>query len=98
MRKTVPQYTVFTCDCCGREQDDCTHQIKKLENAPDAGYPFQTYFVSWSKESYGLESRTSMEVCSECAQRIHDAIQEVIRKASAENVQEQLAMYERSWS
>jgi hypothetical protein len=101
MRKTVTQYTIFTCDCCGREQEDRAYQEHLVSGSDkeSSAEPVNAYPATWRTPGVHFQhwqTENSLEVCSECAQRIHDAIREVIRKASAENVQEQLAMIERS--
>lgn len=99
MRKTVPQYTIFTCDCCGREQDDKERQMSLVEaqSTEDFGNALEVFWFKWQRP-YAQDNPMKMDVCKECALRIHDAIQDVIRKASAENVQEQLAIIERTHS
>lgn len=93
MRKTIPSYTIFTCDCCGREQDDLKRQKHLAQYGEDLG-PHPIYSVQWGYRY--ADSQQTMELCEECAQRIHDAIQDVKRRASSEALQESLAIYERT--
>lgn len=63
------------------------------------GSALETFSVKWSKRDRNFkewQNENSMEVCEECAQRIHDAIQAVRRQASSEATQEQLAIIERA--
>lgn len=103
MRKTIPQYTIFTCDCCGREQDDSAFQQDLVANqgvvSEHGPEPLRIFPVKWSRRDRNFkewQNANSMEVCEECAQRIHDAIQDVKRRASSEALQESLAIYERT--
>lgn len=100
MRKTIPQYTIFTCDCCGREQDGRAYQEYLASGSREncMSDPICCFPVKYRKHNAAaasLEEEFSIEVCPECAQRIHEAIEAVKTRAYAENVQEQLAMCER---
>lgn len=95
MRKTIPSYTIFTCDCCGREQDDLKRQKHLAQYGEDLG-PDPIYGVQWNHRY--ADTQQSMELCEECSTRIHDAIKDVIRKASSEAIHESLAIIERTHS
>jgi hypothetical protein len=91
MRKTIPSYTIFTCDCCGREQDDEEHQMS-IHDAPSAasfGQGIESTVFQYTIPSMG---HFSYDMCHECSTRIHDAIQDVRRRASSETMCESLAM------
>jgi hypothetical protein len=93
MRKTIPQYTIFTCDCCGREQDDRQHQ-ENLELCGSS--PTELAAFSVKLELPCTNPIGDMEVCYDCIVRLQEAIESVKLRASAENVQEQLAIIDRS--
>jgi hypothetical protein len=95
MRKTIPQYTIFTCDCCGREQDDRKHKenLELYGVSPPGLAAFSVKLELPCTNPIG-----DMEVCYDCIVRLQEAIEGVQHRASAENVQEQLAMIYRSKS
>lgn len=97
MRKTIPSYTIFTCDCCGREQDDKERQMSLIDaqSTEDFGEGLEVFWFKWQRP-YAEDNPIKIDVCKECAQRIHDAIQDVRRRASSEAVQESLAIIERT--
>ncbi len=49
MRKTIPQYTIFTCDCCGREQDDKERQMSLADakSTTSFGSALEVFWIKW---------------------------------------------------
>lgn len=93
MKTTVPTYTIFTCDSCGREQDDRKYQ----ENMGTGSWDTSASALVIHSLSYtsDFDSRqVEMEVCNDCSVLIHHAIQKAVSDAKSEAIQEQLRIVE----